>query len=221
MATWVAHLRIADEYIKRGLIPYPKEFVLGSVAPDCGYGEKDSYGDFNPPPEITHWAPGGIKIYCEYWKFRSEYLTDKPHDEDYYFYLGYYIHLLTDILWSTMMYLPTKIKYEKEYEKDPQFLKTIKIDWYDLDFKFLRDNPDFLPYTILKNNDSVKDYLSYYEPGQLSVQIKFIADYYANCSGRTLDRVYPFLDEVSMRRFIKCATDLIDFDLKKRNLLDF
>ena len=34
MATWVAHLRIADEYIKRGLIPYPKEFVLGSVAPE-------------------------------------------------------------------------------------------------------------------------------------------------------------------------------------------
>lgn len=221
MATWVAHLRIADEYIKRGLIPYPKEFVLGSVAPDCGYGEKDSYGDFNPPPEITHWAPGGIKIYCEYWKFRSEYLTDKPHDEDYFFYLGYYIHLLTDILWSTMMYLPTKIKYEREYEKDPQFLKTIKIDWYDLDFKFLRDNPGFLPYTILKNNDSVKDFLSYYEPGQLSVQTKFIADYYSNCSGRTLDRVYPFLDEVSMRRFIKCASDLIDFDLKKRNLLDF
>lgn len=220
MATWVAHLRIADEYLKRELIPYPTEFILGSVAPDCGYGEKDSYGDFNPPPEITHWAPGGLKIYCEYWKFANEFLKNRPRDKDYYFYLGYYIHLLTDILWSTMMYLPTKIKYAKEYENDPEFLRTIKIDWYDLDFKFLRDNPGFIPYKLLRDNDSVKDYLPYYEPGQLTVQTKYIADYYADSSDRILDREYPFLSEENMLLFIRLAADLIDFDLRKKDLLD-
>ncbi|MCH5211509.1 MAG: zinc dependent phospholipase C family protein [Oscillospiraceae bacterium] len=221
MATWIVHLRISDEFIKSGLIPkkYTKEFVLGSVAPDCGYGKKDSYGDFVPPPEVTHWAPGGIKLYCEYWKFLDAYLKDRERDGDYYFYLGYYIHLITDIMWSTIMYLPTKITYADEYEENPDFLKIIKVDWYDLDFKFLRDHPDFKPYKILKETTSCKDYLPYYEPGQLTVQIKFIADYYSSSEGRELDRDYPYLDEVTMNRFIRCAAELVEFDITRKNLI--
>lgn len=221
MATWIVHLRIADEYLKRGLIPYPKEFSLGSVAPDCGYGEKDSLGDFTPPPEVTHWAPGGIKLYCEYWKFASEYLTDKQKNSDYYFYLGYYIHLITDIMWSMMVYLPSTIKYDKEFKKDPGFLKKIKVDWYDLDFKFLRDNPSFIPYKYIRDAGNVKDYMPYYEPGQLTAQIHYIYDYYADPTGHTLDRKYNYLDEKTISGFIKCAVELIDFDLKKKGLLDY
>ncbi len=219
MATWITHLRIADEYLKRGLIPYPKEFSLGSVAPDCGYGEKDSYGDFSPPPEVTHWAPGGIKLYCEYWKFASTYLSGKERNADYCFYLGYYVHLITDIMWSMMVYLPSTIKYEKEFKKDPDFLKTIKLDWYDLDYKFLRDDPSFIPYKYIRDAGTVKDYLPYYEPGQLTTQIRFIYDYYADPSGRVLDREYKYLDEKTIAGFIKCAVELIDFDLNKKGFL--
>lgn len=220
MATWIVHLRIADEYFKRNLIPYKTEFVLGSVAPDCGYGKKDSFGDFSPPPEITHWAPGGVKLYCEYWKFYNEYLKYKVRDKDYFFYLGYYIHLITDILWSTIMYLPTKIKYADEYRENPEFLKVIKTDWYDLDFKFLRENPDFIPYKLLQENTEVKDYLPYYEKNQLTVQTKFIADYYKTGENRILDREYKYLDEETMNKFIKQATELIDFELRKKQLIN-
>ena len=221
MATWIVHLRVSNEYIKRNLIPaeYLREFVLGSVAPDCGYGKKDSAGEFMPPPEITHWAPGGIKLYCEYWKFLDAYLKGRKHDSDYYFYLGYYIHLITDIMWSAMMYLPTTITYAEEYKANPDFLKVIKIDWYDLDFKFLRDNPNFEPYRILENTTFCKDYLPYYEPGQLTTQIRFIADYYRHSEGHTLDRDYPYLDEITMNRFIECASELVDFDLDRKHLL--
>lgn len=221
MATWIVHLRLADKYIKRGMIPneYKREFVLGSVAPDCGYGVKDSAGEFMPPPEVTHWAPGGVKLFCEYWKFLNTYLKDRERDGDYYFYLGYYIHLITDIIWSSTMYLPTKIKYADEYRRDPNFLKIIKVDWYDLDFKFLRDNPDFEPFEILKARKPVKDYLPYYEPGQLTAQTAYIADYYENSAGRVLDRVYPYLDEQTMNEFIACATELADFDLERKELL--
>ncbi|MDD6763385.1 MAG: zinc dependent phospholipase C family protein [Clostridiales bacterium] len=219
MATWIVHLRIADEYLRRGLIPCERDFILGSVAPDCGYGVKDSYGDFMPPPEITHWAPGGVKLYCEYWKFMDEYLTGKKDSIDYWFYLGYYVHLTTDIMWSTMMYLPTKITYADQYEKNPDFLRIIKKDWYDLDFKFLRDHPDFRPYSIIKNAGEVKDYLPYYEPGQLTAQIRFIGDYYSDPKDRILDREYPYLSEKNMNKFIECAAKLIDFDLNKKHLL--
>ncbi len=220
MATWIVHLRIADEYIKRGLIPCPKEFSLGSVAPDCGYGEKDSFGDFSPPPDITHWAPGGVKLYCEYWKFASVYLQNKQPDTDHFFYLGYYIHLLTDVIWSRMVYNPTVEKYKEEFKRDPEFIKTIKIDWYDLDHKFLRDHPSFVPYQYIKNSGDVHDYLPYYEPGQLTAQIKYIYDYYSNSEQRVLDRDYTYLTEKNISNFIKCAAELIDLDLIKKGLLD-
>lgn len=219
MATWIVHLRIADQFLKRNIIPYKKQFILGSVAPDCGYGVKDSYGDFDPPPEVTHWAPGGVKLYCEYWKFLDKYLAGRENDADYYFYLGYYVHLITDIMWSTMIYLPTEIKYRDEYAQNPDFLRIIKQDWYDLDFKFLRDNPGFYPYEVIRNAGTVKDYLPYYEPGQLTTQIAFIGDYYTDAAGRALDREYPYLNEKTMSNFISCASELIDFDLNRKKLL--
>ncbi len=221
MATWIVHLRIANSYLKRNIIPseYKREFIIGSVAPDCGFGKKDSYGEFDPPPEITHWAPGGVKMYCRYWDFLNEYLKDRQRDGDYYFYLGYYIHLITDIIWSTAMYLPTRIKYSEQYKENPDFLRVIKVDWYDLDFKFLRDNPDFEPFEILKTTTFVKDYLDYYQPGQLTTQTKFICDYYSDASGHILDRQYPYLDEETMNKFIECAIDLVDFDINKKELV--
>ncbi len=222
MATWIVHLRIADTCIKNNIVPdrFKREFILGSVSPDCGYGKKDSYGEFMPPPEITHWAPGGIKVHCEYKKFFTQYLRNRERNGDYYFYLGYYIHLITDIMWSATMYLPTKTEYADEYEKDPEFLKVIKKDWYDLDFKFIRSNPDFEPYRILKNNKEVKDYLPYYKNGQLSVQTKFIADYYSTAvPDYNLDREYTYLDEQTMDAFIECAGKIIDMDLKRKQII--
>lgn len=221
MATWIVHLRIADICIKNNIIPsdFKREFILGSVSPDCGYGKKDSFGEFTPPPEITHWAPGGIKVHCEYKKFFTEYLKYREHTSDYYFYLGYYVHLITDIMWSAMMYLPTHIKYAVQYEKDPEFLKTIKKDWYDLDFKFLKSNPNFEPYLILKNNSFVKDYFPYYEPGQLTVQTKYIADYYNSADEHDTEREYTYLNEQDMTAFIRNAVELINMDLTKKQLI--
>lgn len=221
MATWIVHLRIADIFIKSNTVPneFKREFILGSISPDCGYGKKDSCGEFMPPPEVTHWAPGGIKVHCEYKKFFSEYLMRKERNSDYYFYLGYYVHLITDIIWSATIYLPTQTEYADEYKKDPEFLKIIKKDWYDLDFKFLFSNPEFEPYKILKNNSTVKDYLPYYEPHQLTVQTKFIADYYSAMPEHDIDREYTYLDEHKMSSFIECATEIIDIDLKRKQLI--
>lgn len=221
LATWIVHLRIADVLIKNNIIParFKREFILGSVAPDCGYGKKDSLGDFSPPPEITHWAPGGVKIHCRYNSFLNEYLKGDKSCADYYFYLGYYIHLITDVIWSATMYLPTKIKYAAEYEANPDFLKTIKKDWYDLDFKFLSENPDFEPYQILKSNTSVDDYLPYYEENQLTVQTKFIADYYSSSEEHAFLREYTYLTENDMTNFINSSIEIISMDIKRKQLI--
>ena len=211
MATWIVHLRIADEFIKQNIVPdaYKYEFICGSLAPDCGYGKKDSNGEFTPPPEITHWTPDGCKIFCEYQRFYDTYLKNSKKNNSYYFYLGYYIHLITDVLWSASIYMSTKLRFREECSNNPDFINTIKKDWYGLDFLFLKNTEYFEPYTILQQIKAVNDYLPYYEKGQLTMQIRYIADYYKNELNKTYDFSFKYLTEKEMAAFIDTATELI------------
>lgn len=219
MATWVVHLRLADYFLNKIKEISPQEFIAGSVAPDCGYGEKDSPGKFDPPPSVTHWTPTGSKKDCRYADFYNEYLNGKEKDKPYWFYLGYYIHLITDIMWSSRVYLATLDKYPKEAE-DYGFIKQIKADWNDLDYKYIKEHPKFRALDILSKLGRVRDYLPYYKPNQLTEQIKNISDYYReNIGNQNLYREYTYLTEDEVNNFISCAKELICMDLKRKNLI--
>ena len=217
MATWGVHLRIAGHFFDRIPKEHHREFVIGSVAPDCGYGKKDSFGEFEPPPKITHWSPSGMKKDCRYKDFYREYLSGEKND-DYWFYLGYYIHLLTDIMWSVTMYMPTMIKFKKNYERDPHFLGTIKKDWNDIDAAYLQNTSNHPVYDILCGAGKVKKYLPYYDEEQLTKQIKYIVDYYRNY-GEVLPREYKYTREYEIENFIVCATELLKLVAEKENLI--
>ena len=217
MATWGVHLRIATLFLDKLDKKHHREFVIGRVAPDCGYGEKDSFGDFVPPPKVTHWSPSGMKNDCRYKDFYNTFLTGK-RDDDYWFYLGYYVHLLADILWSVSMYMPTRIMYADEYEQNTEFLKIIKKDWNDIDVEHFRNLKNTPSFDILKNAGEIKDYLSYYESGQLTAQVKFIADYYENY-GEIEEREYIYTTPEDLNNFVRCAYDLIYMILKKEELI--
>ena len=220
MATWIVHFRIADYFLKC-LNVYKSQFVVGSVAPDCGYGKKDSMGEFDPPPEVTHWSPSGMKRDCRYKDFSMEYLDGKDKTSaDYSFYLGYYVHLLTDIMWSCEIFAPTKILYAKEYEKNPEFIRTIKSDWNDLDFKFLSEHPYMEVFKIFKKVGNVKRYLPYYEENQLTVQIQFIKDYYkSGLKTHNFNREYHYLTQEKVDEFVECACFLIHKVLIDKKLI--
>lgn len=220
MATWIVHLRMADYFFDKLKKADLSAFAAGSVAPDCGYGKKDSAGEFMPPPSVTHWTPTGSKKDCRYKDFYTEYLREREKNGDYWFYLGYYIHLLTDIMWSSRIYLPTCDKYESEFVHSADFLREIKRDWNDLDHKYLRDNPDFRMFKALTEIKSVKDYLPYYEKNQLTVQIKYIVRYYKeNFAKDGLDRKYTYLTEKEVNDFIAAAVEVIEIDLTKKRLI--
>lgn len=217
MATWGVHLRVAGLFLDKIDKAHHREFVIGSVAPDCGYGVKDSYGEFTPPPTVTHWSPSGMKRDCRYKDFRESFLTG-DRDDDYWFYLGYYTHLLTDIMWSVTMYMPTHIKYAKQYEENPDFLRVIKRDWNDIDvlhFMGLTRRPVF---EILKNAGEIKDYLTYYEHGQLTTQVKFIVDYYENY-GEVEKREFKYTTAEEIDNFTQCAYELLYMVLKEEELI--
>lgn len=53
MATWIAHLRIAENLIKKYDFE-KKPFIIGNIAPDSGVPNED-WSKFDPPKEVTHW----------------------------------------------------------------------------------------------------------------------------------------------------------------------
>ncbi len=221
MATWVTHWRIADYFLKRYDFLHEYEFSAGSVAPDCGYGKKDSYGDFTPPPSVTHWTSTGNKRNCRYKQFCGEYLKNRKRDSAYSFYLGYYVHLLTDIIWSGMVYMPTHKKYAKQYRENPEFLRVIKHDWNDLDYKYLSENPNLKPYRLVEEHKGeVNDYLPYYEHNQLTNQIRYNADYYKNeIPCRDINREYKYMTEKELSETIWLISEIINSDLIKKELV--
>ncbi len=188
MATWLVHLRVADYFLDRFDKKSGDEFLIGSVAPDCGYGQKDSFSGFVPPTTVTHWTASGRKAEIDLDSFFNTYLKGFDVWGKASFYLGYFMHLLTDVKWSSEMYLPTRIKYHDEYEKNPEFLIEIKKDWNDLDHRFLHENPDFRAFDRFCAIRQIKDYMPYYEPGQIKRQCAVIADYYKSFDD--VERVY-------------------------------
>lgn len=215
MATWVAHLRIAEEILNKGYSFQPKSFVVGNIGPDSGVPNED-WSNFNPPKKITHWQGENNKINAK--SFWDKYLTNKGIGEskdEFSFKMGYFIHLLTDIEWSKL-YAQKKNEtlYKEGLEKDKNFIWIIKNDWYGLDYLYLEKHPQCIFYTLFKDIDKVPDYLDYFPKGAFERQVKYITEFYLGENNETKDN-FIYLTEEEMDNFISSATKSIDNTLKQ------
>jgi hypothetical protein len=202
MATWIAHLRIADNLINRIEIQNRILFIVGNIGPDCGVPNED-WSKFDPPTEISHWRNDNTRE-IDHDLFFTEYCENKTND----FYLGYYVHLLTDDLWRQLVYKIKKSDYKIEISKDPNFIWTMKNDWYDLDKKYLNEN-------ILNSYDLFKgikefpnNYFEFYPKNAFIRQIEYISNFYES-RDKYLDRDFTYLTEFEMNDFVDKATKLI------------
>lgn len=117
MASWIIHLRVAQELMERTKIECVTEFIMGNIAPDSGVPNEDGSG-FVPSSEVSHYNQkdeNGIKGVHEE-VFIENYLL-KEHrkqytKEQYTFYLGYLTHLLTDKLWQVRLFIRQKHKWK-------------------------------------------------------------------------------------------------------------
>lgn len=129
MATWIAHLRIAENILNKGYKFNPEAFVVGNIGPDSGMPNED-WSNFNPPKKITHWQGEDKKINAQ--DFWVKYLSDKEIEESNQavsFKIGYFVHLLTDIEWSKLFNeKKNEAIYKEGLEKDQNFIWTIKKD---------------------------------------------------------------------------------------------
>lgn len=138
MATWGLHMRIAEKILEKHKSLDEAYFVVGNIGPDSGVPNED-WSKFTPDSETTHWSSGGKKgIQSE--AFRKAHLDMKIEDPNKSsFLIGYYVHLLTDIAFSSFVQnKKDKEAIYKPLESDPKFIWTIKKDWYDrLHYKIL------------------------------------------------------------------------------------
>ncbi len=155
MASWMIHLRVAQQLYQQLNIQAINEFILGNIAPDSGIPAEDGTG-YVPEKSISHFYAlgddGSEDIQTEL--FVRRYFTPKHRstytEEANSFFLGYLTHLLTDKIWGREIVLPAKKKQTELYRSSRElFWQTIKRDWYDLDFivigKLLKLSPAFPP----------------------------------------------------------------------------
>ncbi|MFD3158759.1 zinc dependent phospholipase C family protein (plasmid) [Haloimpatiens sp. FM7330] len=209
MATWITHLRIAENILNLGFKFDEKAFVVGNIGPDSGVPNED-WSNFDPPKKVTHWQGEDHKIKAvEFW---DKYLNNadiKNDIETYSFYMGYYVHLLTDIEWSKLFNKKKQtLLYKNGLDKDKNFIWTIKKDWYGLDYIYLSKNPNCIFHTCFKNINEVPDYLDYFPHKAFERQVKYITDFYLGENEETKEN-FIYLTEKEMDNFVEQSTDTI------------
>lgn len=215
MASWIIHLRVAQQLCQKLHIEQKDTFILGNIAPDSGVPNADGTG-FLPDAELSHFRTldaDGIKVIHED-RFIEKYFTPEQRAsctaKDYAFYLGYLTHLITDKIWARDIVLPAKEQQRALFESDCSlFWQTIKRDWYDLDFMYLRAHPAFEAFRIYRDNPDVRNtYLDFFSETAFAERRRFILDFYADGAANVVERE-TYLSRQELDRFVTDAADEI------------
>ncbi len=102
MATWIAHLRLAENLLPMICGLDTHSFAIGNIAPDSGIPD-EKWERFDPPSEVTHFLVSGNEgkhsADLEFYHRYVASLNPLDNTEQFSFLLGYFFHLVTDNLW--------------------------------------------------------------------------------------------------------------------------
>lgn len=212
MATWIAHLRVAQNLFKKidGLnLEY---FLIGNLGPDLNLQDEDDWETFRPPGDVTHFRTHNEdKFWCSDLDFYRKYLSDlKPNGdpERFSFLLGYFFHLITDNLWHIGVGAPTQARYTERFDADPDFIWEVKRDWYGLDFIYLRNHQDASFWQPFIDSEYNQDYLDFFPPDAIQKKLGYIKSFYQQRDEKIvdlIDRDFVYLSQDNMDQFIEAA----------------
>jgi hypothetical protein len=214
MATWIAHLRIAENLLER--IPNLDlgQFAIGNVAPDSGIPD-ENWEKFNPPPEVTHFKRSkSVHKDIADLEFYRGYLADISPDDTgrYSFRLGYFFHLITDNLWTLDVGRPTSERWAEQFAADRKFIWEVKKDWYGLDHIYVREHSKCLYWRVFLAAEPASADLDFLPPKALPHQLKHIKSYYQLNDDEIQDmmtRPKKYLSKEQMDRFVDQSTERI------------
>ncbi|MCL4872134.1 MAG: zinc dependent phospholipase C family protein [Anaerolineae bacterium] len=213
MGTWISHLRIAENLLQNIAGLDETAFAFGNLAPDSGFPNED-WTQFEPPKEVTHFLyanedEGRIKDLEFYRRYLAPNLDASL--PEYSFLLGYFFHLLCDNLWAKRVVSASKRAYDRLIaEEGLMAWQYMKRDWYNLDQCYVREHQDCLFWRVIMRQPNPPAYLPFLQEGSLHHQLNYIRDFYSKPDPqRNLDRSYPYLNEVTMNRFVYDSTEAI------------
>ena len=208
MASWIIHLRIADQLLNRISGITAEEFIMGNLAPDSGVPNED-WSRFTPSTAVSHFRVdnGTGKKVIDVPSFVNQYFSKELRDrydlKSESFFLGYLTHLLTDCLWSEKIAQPVMGPYLAG--RNQEMIAKIKKDWYDLDRLYLRENPDFRSFRIYKSIPTFPNtFMDIFSRDAFNNRRAYIIGFYEQ-QNSNLDREYPYLTEEAADLFVKEA----------------
>ena len=207
MASWMIHLRIADRLMDRIPDLDKTAFVMGNIAPDSGVPNAD-WSAYHPPKAVSHYkTKQDDETFFDIDRFLGEYFSPELIRSyslrRFSFFLGYYVHLLTDIDWTLQIYRPViALHAEHGPEGKNACIRKMKQDWYDLDFRFLEENPDFRAFRIYEQASCfTNDFMDIFSEDAFENRRKYICGFYHGQHGE-LYREYPYLSPDQADSFV-------------------
>jgi hypothetical protein len=146
--------------------------------------------------------------------FYRDYLADvSPEETDRFsFRLGYFLHLITDNLWTIEVGRPTSARWAEQFAADKKFIWEVKQDWYGLDQIYVREHPDCLFWRIFQDSEPASTELDFLPPKALPRQMKHIKSFYQRDDDdimAMMARPMIYLSKMEMDRFVVNATERI------------
>lgn len=208
MGTWISHLRIAER-----LLPHLPElnevtFTFGNLSPDSGIAMNADWTEFDPPKEVTHFLRKGEGEHAIHdLVFYKQYLANIQPEDDvklYSFRLGYFFHLICDIMWARRIYTATQRDFKELFEKSPkEAIGIVKDDWYGLDQLYVLDHPESNFWGVIMANPNPPSYLPFVKNEALHHQYEHIRKYYSQQEDKWfLSLPYHYLNEKMMTRIV-------------------
>jgi hypothetical protein len=224
MGTWISHLRVAENLLP--LFPDVDEvvFTFGNLSPDSGIPNED-WTVFDPPKEVTHFLRKGQEEHeIHDLVYYRQYLADiKPEDDIkcYSFRLGYFFHLICDIMWAQRIGAATKQQFGDLFEQDKRkAVSLVKDDWYGLDQLYVREHPEHIFWRVIMTNPYPSSYLPFVNEKALHHQYDHIRRYYSEQEDQWyLSIPYHYLNENTMTRVVNDSIEaILTVNEKVRNM---
>ena len=211
MASWIIHLRIADLLLGRIGALDETAFVVGNIAPDSGVPD-EGWASYRPPKTVSHYRTADA--FCDYGQFIAEHFTPGMiraySRREFSFFLGYYVHLLTDGEWFRLIYRPVmdELTGNRGMTRE-EAIRAMKQDWYGLDFRYLEAHPGFRAFRLYEQAAGFRnDFMDAFSPDAFDLRREYICAFYRGAHGET-DREYPYLSPGRADRFVKETADAV------------
>ena len=204
MASWMVHLRIADRLLEHWPDLDAAAFVMGNIAPDSGVPNED-WTRFDPPKTVSHFKgyPDPPGTFCA--AYFNDEIKRTCSRREYAFFLGYYVHLLTDAEWVSEVLAPLLRTHPGEAAADRDgLLRAAKEDWYDLDFLYLEQHPEFRAFSIYENAVNFENvFMDIFRRDAFENRRRYICGFYRGNEHGDLHKAYVYLTPEQAEDFVE------------------